>query len=76
MQEWPQIEESLLKEDSFEVPVQINGKVRGKITVLASDGDPEARERVLSEKAFSRYLDGVEIKKLIYVKGRVVNVVI
>ncbi len=76
MQEWPQIEESLLKEDSFEVPVQINGKVRGKITVLASDGDSEARERILSEKAFSRYLDGVEIKKLIYVKGRVVNVVI
>jgi leucyl-tRNA synthetase len=59
-----------------EIPVQINGKVRGRLKVNVDISEDEIREKVLLEKAFSEYLDAGNIKRLIYVPGRIVNIVV
>jgi leucyl-tRNA synthetase len=59
-----------------EIPVQINGKVRGRLKVNVDISEDEIREKVLLEKAFSEYLNGGDIKRLIYVPRRIVNIVV
>jgi leucyl-tRNA synthetase len=76
MQSWPVIDEKHLKEEEVEIPVQINGKVRRRLKVNIDISEEEIRQKVLSEKAFSEYLAGGNIKRLIYVPGRIVNIVV
>jgi leucyl-tRNA synthetase len=76
MQSWPEIDEKHLEEEEVEIPVQINGKVRGRLKVNVDISEDEIREKVLLEKAFSEYLDAGNIKRLIYVPGRIVNIVV
>jgi len=76
MQGWPEIKKEHLEDEKVEIPVQINGKVRGKITVSSEIMEDEVREKVLLQKDLEPYLKGKDIKKLIYVKNRIVNIVI
>lgn len=76
MQDWPEIDEKLLQEDEIEIPVQINGKVRGKINVLNNQTEEEIKEKVLSDKALEGYLKDQELKKFIYVPNRIINIVV
>ena len=76
MQDWPEIDEKLLQEDEIEIPVQINGKVRGKIFVLNDQTEEEVKKKVLSDKAFEGYLKDQELKKFIYVPNRIINIVV
>lgn len=76
MQSWPVIDEKHLEDEEVEIPVQINGKVRGKLRVNVDISGDEVRQKALSEKAFSEYLGGGDIKRLIYVPGRIVNIVV
>ncbi|WP_417667830.1 leucine--tRNA ligase [Roseibium sp.] len=72
---WPAVQESLLVEDTITLPVQINGKKRGDITV-ARDASKEAVEAATLELDFvQRALDGKPPRKLIVVPQRIVNVV-
>jgi leucyl-tRNA synthetase len=72
---WPKADPEAMKLDEIEMPVQVNGKVRGTIT-LPSDADKEAMERLaLENENVKRFVDGKEIKKLIVVPGRIINVV-
>jgi leucyl-tRNA synthetase len=73
---WPNIDKKLLEEDTVEVPVQINGRVRGRITISTSDTENLIKEKVLLDKAFSAYLTDQEIKKFIYVPNKIINVVV
>ncbi|HHX99514.1 TPA: leucine--tRNA ligase [Candidatus Dojkabacteria bacterium] len=72
MQRWPEIDESLLEDDVIEIPVQVNGKLRGKIEV-SSDATQEDVEKIVLE---SQILGDVEVKKLIYVPKKIVSVVV
>ncbi|MGI6443589.1 MAG: leucine--tRNA ligase [Candidatus Dojkabacteria bacterium] len=72
MQRWPEIDESLLEDDIIEIPVQVNGKLRGKIEV-SSDATQEDVEKIVLE---SQILGDVEVKKLIYVPKKIVSVVV
>jgi leucyl-tRNA synthetase len=73
---WPTYDESLLKAETVEVAVQINGKVRGKVTVPA-DIEPAALEKAaLSDDKIRGLLEGKTIRKVIVVPGKLVNVVI
>ncbi|WP_118133245.1 leucine--tRNA ligase [Oceanicella sp. SM1341] len=75
-QPWPELDESLLKEDTVTLPIQINGKKRGDISVPA-DADRAAIEAmVMADETVLRYLDGGAPRKLIVVPGRIVNVVV
>ncbi len=73
---WPNIDEKLLQEETIEIPVQINGKVRGKLTIGSNDPENVIREKMLSDRALFTYLSNSEIKKFIYVPRRIINVVI
>jgi leucyl-tRNA synthetase len=73
---WPVADPALLKADVLEIPVQVNGKVRGKISVPA-----EAEEGVVIEIArrdpnVGKHLAGQNVKRAIYVRGRIVNFVV
>jgi leucyl-tRNA synthetase len=73
---WPAYNDELIKEDSVELPVQINGKLKGKITVLADASEETARAIVQSDEKLAQYFQGKEIVKFIYVKGKIVTIVV
>ena len=73
---FPAWNEAYLAEEMDEYPVQINGKVRGKILVPAGAGKEEVERITLADEAVQRYLDGKPPRKVIVVPGRIVNVVI
>ncbi len=73
---WPVAEASLLKDDSIVLPVQVNGKKRAEVTVPA-DADIMAVEALVrASEIVTKALDGREIRKIIVVPGRIVNVVL
>ncbi len=76
LESWPEVDEGLVKEDEVEIPVQINGKVRGRIIVTEADSEESVREKLQTENTLSQYLSGQEIRKLIYIPGKIVNVVV
>ena len=74
LQEWPKFDSECLNEDNVEVPVQFNGKVRGKLEVSKDMDEKDIEKKILEDASLSKYLSG-DIKKLIYVKGKIVNIV-
>ena len=73
---WPVADEAAMVEDSKLVVVQINGKVRAKITVAADATEEQVRERAAEEHLVAKYLEGVTIRKAIYVPGKLLNLVV
>jgi leucyl-tRNA synthetase len=72
---WPQIERDLLVEDTVTLPVQVNGKKRGEVTVPRAAQNPEIEAAVLALDAVKLALDGKPVRKVIVVPQRIVNVV-
>lgn len=73
---WPTVDERFLTEDTIRIAVQVNGKVRTSIDI-SPDADKEVvLSMAKSDKNVSRYLDGKELKREIYVPGRIVNLVV
>ncbi|MCR9115955.1 MAG: leucine--tRNA ligase [bacterium] len=73
---WPTYDESFLKEDTVELPVQINGKVRAKISVAADAGKDVVEKLALADEKVIEMTAGKTIVKLIVVPGRLVNLVV
>ncbi|MCT8125337.1 leucine--tRNA ligase [Alishewanella sp. BS5-314] len=73
---WPGVDESALVEDEKLVVVQINGKVRAKITVPAAAEQDAVLAIAKLDENVQRYLDGVAMKKVIYVPGKLLNLVV
>ncbi|CRY11500.1 leucine--tRNA ligase [Yersinia enterocolitica] len=73
---WPVADEQAMVEDSKLVVVQVNGKVRGRITVPADATEQQVRERAGQEHLVAKYLDGVTVRKVIYVPGKLLNLVV
>ena len=74
-QSWPEVDEEATKEDSIELPVQINGKVRDRITVPAEASEDEIKSTALASEIVQKYLEGKEPKKVIVANGRLVSIV-
>jgi len=74
-QRWPQWDEALTVEELVEVVFQINGRIRAKESLPAGLGETETKEKALSNARMKELLDGKEIRKVIVVPGRLVNVV-
>ncbi|NIZ12978.1 leucine--tRNA ligase [Phaeobacter sp. HF9A] len=72
---WPVADEALLVEDSVTLPIQVNGKRRGEITVAKDLDKAEVEKLALAHEAVQRVLEGAAPKKVIVVPGRIVNVV-
>ncbi|MBL8591656.1 MAG: class I tRNA ligase family protein, partial [Devosia sp.] len=73
---WPVADQSLLVDTTVVLPVQVNGKRRGEITVPVGAAKELVEQEVLSLEAVARMLDGKPPKKLVIVPDRIVNVVI
>ncbi len=73
--EWPVYDEAKTKVSSVEIAVQICGKLRGKITIPAEATEEEAFAAVMADETLASLLNGKQIIKKIYVKGRLFNVV-
>ncbi|HEY5623792.1 MAG TPA: leucine--tRNA ligase, partial [Gammaproteobacteria bacterium] len=73
---WPEADQGLLKTDTIEVPVQVNGKMRGKIEIPADAGEDEVLGLARADANVARHLEGADVKRAIYVPGRIVNFVV
>ncbi len=72
---WPAYDESFLVEDSVEIAVQVNGKLRGTIKVKKDASEEEIKENALALKTVQAQIEGKEIRKFIVIKGKIVNIV-
>ena len=72
---WPTYDENALKEENVTIVVQVNGKVRGKFETKQGSDDESLKEQALGLDSVKRHIEGKEIKKIIVVKGKVVNIV-
>jgi leucyl-tRNA synthetase len=71
--QWPVADKSAMVEDEKLVIIQVNGKVRGKITVPADANEEKVKE--LGFANVERFLTDVTVRKVIFVKGKVLNIV-
>jgi len=74
--EFPTADPALLVDDTVELPVQVNGKVRGRITIAADADQATAEDAALADDKIIATLDGATPKKVIVVPGRMVNIVV
>ncbi|HHU78767.1 MAG: leucine--tRNA ligase [Caldicoprobacterales bacterium] len=75
-QKWPEWDESKTVEDMVEIAVQINGKVRGRMVLAADATQEEAKSAALEDEKIKSLFEGRNIVKVIYVPGRILNVVV
>ena len=73
---WPKPDPAALVRDSVEVVVQVNGKLRGKVTVAADADEVVVRAAALAHTDVLRFIDGKPVRKFIYVPGKLANVVV
>jgi len=75
-QSWPKWDEELVKEEEVTLVIQVNGKVRDKVTVPVSITEAEAKELALSRERIKTYIKDNNVAKIIYVPQRLVNIVV
>lgn len=73
---WPEVDESVLIEDTVKLPVQVNGKTRGTVEVAKGCGQEVAMEAARGVGPVAKQLEGKEVKKIIYVPDKILNIVI
>ncbi len=73
---WPVADASLAREDEVELAVQVNGKVRGRVTVGAETSEEEVRRRALEDPKVQEAVAGKQVVKILVVPGRLVSVVV
>lgn len=73
---WPSYNEAALKKDDVLIVIQINGKLRGRISVPVDTLQTDVEKITLSDKKVAEWLNGKEIKKMVYVKNKILNVVV
>ena len=73
---WPEFDEALLKEDTIEIPVQINGKLRGRIVVAAGADRAAMEAAARADEKIAELLAGKTVVKTIVVPGKMVNFVV
>jgi leucyl-tRNA synthetase len=74
---WPEYDEAVAKAEEIVVPVQVNGKVRGRLVVPAGTSEEELRSRALADPQVKIHLEGKEVKKVVVVSGgKLVSIVV
>ena len=73
---WPTWDEALAVDDVIELPVQVNGKVRGRVQLARDASEADARAAALAADGIEARLAGRAVRKLVYVPGQVVNLVV
>jgi len=73
---WPQVDSSALEQDTIELVIQVNGKLRSKISVSATATTDEVQTMALNDEQALRFIDGKPIRKVIVVPKKLVNIVV
>jgi leucyl-tRNA synthetase len=73
---WPTFDEEVAKADEIVVPVQVNGKLRARLTLPADTSESDMRERALADPSVKTFTDGKTIKTVVVAKGKLINVVV
>jgi leucyl-tRNA synthetase len=73
---WPSFDADAAKADEIVVPVQVNGKLRGRITVAVDAGEEALRQAAIADPVITAYLEGKTVKKVIVAQGKLVNIVV
>jgi leucyl-tRNA synthetase len=73
---WPEFDATLVRDETVEIGVQVNGKLRGTITIAVDADEDTAREAALADERVRAHVDGKTVKKFIYVKGKIVNFIV
>ena len=73
---WPVANEALARQEELEIPVQVNGKLRGRVSMSADATEDETRAAALADEKVRAWTDGKQIVKTVVVPGRLVNVVV
>ncbi len=74
-QPWPMVDESALVRDEVELVLQVNGKLRSRLPMSAQASEASIREQALADANVQRFIEGLTVRKVIVVPGRLVNVV-
>jgi leucyl-tRNA synthetase len=75
-QKWAKVDEAAAKEDMIEIPVQVNGKLRDRVTVPVDASEAEIQSAALASETVKKYLEGKEPRKVIVAQKRLVNIVV
>ncbi len=75
-EQWPRVDEGALVRETIEVVVQVNGKLRGRVAVAAEADEAAVREAALADSNVQRFIEGRPVRKFIYVRGKLANVVV
>jgi leucyl-tRNA synthetase len=70
------VDEAAAREDEITLVVQVNGKLRDRIIVPADVSDENAKAAALASEAVNKHLEGKTPKQVVYVKGRLINIVV
>ena len=73
---WPQLDETGIVDDVKLIVIQINGKVRSKMQVAAGMKEEEIKKLAFEDENVKKYTDGKEIKKVVYVEGKLISIVV
>ena len=73
---WPEHDERLCVDDVVEIAVQVNGKVRGRVSLGRDASEDLARAAALEESNVARFVEGKTLRKLVYVPGRIINLIV
>lgn len=75
-QRWPTVDESALQLDLIEMVVQVNGKLRARLSVAVDASKESIETEALADENVQRFIDGKEVRKVIVVPGRLVSIVV
>jgi leucyl-tRNA synthetase len=73
---WPEYDRSAVVDEELLVVVQVNGKLRSKITVAAGIGEEELKALALADEKVVQFIEGLTVRKVICVQGKLVNIVV
>jgi leucyl-tRNA synthetase len=76
LEKWPTYDPELIKDETVTLVIQVNGKVRSSMEVSAEISEDEAKNMALADEKIKAWTDGKEIKKIIFVKGKLISIVI
>ena len=75
-QKWPEIDLKALVKESYELVIQINGKVRDKVFIKSNSSDEEIKQISINRENIKKWVAGQTIKKFIVIKGKIINLVV
>ncbi|MEI6280954.1 MAG: class I tRNA ligase family protein, partial [bacterium] len=71
---WPKWDENLIKDEEIKIVIQVNGKVRAEMMINLADDEENIKKQAVSNEIILKHIDNKEIKKIIYVKNRLINI--